>query len=84
MLDSTVSEKRNTSCMVRPTLRRSFLRSHFRTSTPSMETLPSVTSTKRSMTLTRVDLPQPVGPMMPMTLPGSMCMFTSSSTRVLP
>ena len=59
--------------------RRSSARSMSRMSTPSRVTEPCVTSYRRGMSWTRVDLPQPVEPMMAVVRPGSAVKLMCSS-----
>lgn len=65
-------------CNTMATLLRRVSRSYLRTSTPPMVTLPSVTSYRRGSSCTRLDLAEPVPPMMPMVSPDLMSRSMSS------
>ena len=62
MFAAMVSEKRNGSCWTKPTLPRSTASGIWRTSRPSMNTVPGGGSWSRASRLISVDFPDPVGP----------------------
>ena len=75
-----VPENRKARWGTQATFSRSSQGSTSRTSTPSTLTLPSVTSSRRGMRLTRVVLPEPVEPMKAVVRPGRRTRSMSSST----
>ena len=62
MFDSSESENRNGSCGATPTSLRSVASGRFRTSTPSIRTVPGGGSSRRVSSWSSVDLPLPVAP----------------------
>src|ERR1700756_5709966 len=69
MLSCTVAENRNGSSLTTAIERRRLSRSTERTSAPSMETEPAVTSYRRGSSETSADLPEPIAPTSATTCP---------------
>ena len=82
MLSRTEIGKISGGCSTIAIWRRSDFRPNSRTSTPSIETLPSDGSKKRGSSPSRVDFPAPVGPTIAIFMPGSTLRSIDRSTGI--
>ena len=84
MFSRTVAEKRKPSSGTSATARRSSRGSASRTSRPSIDTEPELTSYNRAIAATSVVLPDPVGPTTATVSPGDTSSVTSTSAGAPP